>query len=91
MSGLLRILRRIWAFVYRRPLDSELEAELAAHLQMAIDDNLARGLSPREARRPLGRVSVASRVLARCPARDCHARPPSLRYRACGDWPRWQR
>ena len=51
MSGLLRLLRRMWAFVRSKPLDAELEAELAAHLQMAIDDNIARGLSPAEARR----------------------------------------
>lgn len=51
MSALLRLLRRTWAFVRRKPLDADLEAELAAHLQMAIDDNLARGLSPAEARR----------------------------------------
>ena len=51
MSALLRLLRRTWAFVRKKPLDADLEAELAAHLQMAIDDNLARGLSPAEARR----------------------------------------
>jgi predicted permease len=46
-----RLRRRIWAFFAKRALDAELEAELAAHLEMAIDDNLARGLSPAEARR----------------------------------------
>ena len=51
MSDLLRMMRRLWAFVRKKPLDAELEAELAAHLQMAIDENLARGLSPIEARR----------------------------------------
>lgn len=51
MSELLRLLRRMWAFLRRKPLDTELEAELAAHLQMAVDDNIARGLSPAEAHR----------------------------------------
>lgn len=51
MSGLLRLLHRIWAFFRSKPLDLDLEDELTAHLQMAIDDNLARGLSPTEARR----------------------------------------
>lgn len=51
MSASRRIFHRVWAFVRRKPLDAELDAELAAHLQMAIDDNMARGLSPAEARR----------------------------------------
>src|ERR1700757_539235 len=32
-------------------LERELDAELASHLQLHIDDNLRRGLSPEEARR----------------------------------------
>lgn len=64
MSCLLRLLRRTWAFVRRKPLDVELEAELAAHLQMAIDDNIARGLSPIEARR-LALVSMGGFEQAR--------------------------
>ena len=32
-------------------LDADLDAEMAAHLEMAIDENLARGMSPAEARR----------------------------------------
>lgn len=51
-----RVPRRIGAFVYKKPLDAELEAELEAHLAMAIDDNIASGLSPGEARR----VALAS-------------------------------
>jgi len=38
--------------IFRRPrLERELDAELSAHLQLHIDDNLRRGLSPEEARR----------------------------------------
>ncbi|HMG86926.1 MAG TPA: ABC transporter permease [Terracidiphilus sp.] len=51
MSGLWRLLGRMWAFVRRRPLDAELDAELAAHLEMAIEDNMAHGLPAAEARR----------------------------------------
>ncbi|WP_348263698.1 ABC transporter permease [Telmatobacter sp. DSM 110680] len=51
MSELWRILGRMWAFMFRRPLDADLDAELAAHLEMAIEDNMARGLPPAEARR----------------------------------------
>jgi predicted permease len=39
------------AFLGKRALDSDLDVELATHLEMAIEDNLARGLSPAEARR----------------------------------------
>jgi predicted permease len=43
--------RRVGAFLNKRRLDAELEAELAAHLELAIEDNLERGMSPTEARR----------------------------------------
>jgi predicted permease len=40
------------AALFRAPtLDSDLNAEMASHLQFAIDENLHRGLSPAEARR----------------------------------------
>jgi predicted permease len=39
------------AFLRKPALDADLEAELATHLEMAIEDNLARGMSPAEARR----------------------------------------
>jgi predicted permease len=64
MSGLRRLLHRLWAFVSRKSLETELEAELAAHLQMAIDDNIARGLPPTEARR-LALVSIGGFEQAR--------------------------
>jgi len=38
--------------LFRNPaLDSDLEAEIAAHIKMAIEENLQRGLTPLEARR----------------------------------------
>jgi predicted permease len=51
MSRLRRLRGRVRAFLHKPPLDADLDEELAAHLEMAIEDNLARGLSPREARR----------------------------------------
>ncbi len=51
MSRLRRAFGRIRAFFGKRRLDRELEAELAAHLDLAIDDYIERGLSPEEARR----------------------------------------
>ena len=39
-------------FFFRKPqLDRELDAEMAAHLELAIEENLQRGMSPEEARR----------------------------------------
>ncbi len=43
--------QRVLAFLRKAPLDADLDAELAAHLEFAIEDNLRRGMSPMEARR----------------------------------------
>ena len=40
-------MRRVRSFFRKNALDAELDAELAAHLEMAIEDNMARGLPPR--------------------------------------------
>jgi len=45
-----RALARLAALVRRRRLDQELDGEILAHLEMAEQDGLAAGLSPREAR-----------------------------------------
>jgi len=50
-SPLRRAFARIQAFLHKPPLDADLEAEIAAHLEMAIEENIARGLTPLEARR----------------------------------------
>jgi len=64
MSWLWRLLGRVWAFLRRKPLDAELEAELAAHLEMAIEDNMAHGLPAAEARR-VALVSIGGMEQAR--------------------------
>ncbi len=51
MSRLRRLTRRAQAFLGKRSLDADLNEELAAHLEMAVEDNLARGMAPAEARR----------------------------------------
>jgi predicted permease len=43
--------RRIWTLGRRAHLDREIEAELREHMQMCIDDNVASGMSPKEAAR----------------------------------------
>ncbi|MGD0223755.1 MAG: ABC transporter permease [Terriglobia bacterium] len=50
-AQLQRTLNRLRAFLHKEPLDHELDAEMAAHLELAIEENLRRGLSPEEARR----------------------------------------
>jgi predicted permease len=47
----LRLLDRLLAKVRRRDLDREVDAELAFHLEMQTEANLARGMTPGEARR----------------------------------------
>ena len=39
------------SFFRKDPLDRELDEEMASHLEMAIEENMRRGLSPEEARR----------------------------------------
>jgi len=51
VSAFRRVCGRVRAFFNKQALDAELEAELAIHLEMAIEENLERGLSPAEARR----------------------------------------
>ena len=69
MSETLRLVKRLWAFIRRKPLDDDLEDELAAHLQFAIDDNIARGFSPTEARR-LALISIGGMDQARYKHRE---------------------
>jgi predicted permease len=52
MTSFLReALNRFRSFFHKQPLDHELDAEMAAHIEMAMEENLRRGLSPAEARR----------------------------------------
>lgn len=51
MSGLKRLRRRVWAFFAKKALDAELEVELEAHLDFAIEEYMAHGVDPAEARR----------------------------------------
>ena len=42
---------RILAFFRKDPLDQELNREMASHLEMAVEENIGRGMSAEEARR----------------------------------------
>jgi predicted permease len=63
MSLLKRSRERFQAFFHKPPLDADLEAEIAAHLEMAIEENLSQGMSVAKARRQamirFGSVEVA--------------------------------
>ena len=51
MSEMRRVRERMKALANRRPLDEEFDVELRTHLEMAIEDNLDRGMDLEEARR----------------------------------------
>jgi predicted permease len=50
MSSLLRNLGRVRAFFFRSRIDDRLDDELIAHINLAIDDYIERGMKPEEAR-----------------------------------------
>ncbi len=47
----MAVLRRIANLFRRSGIDREIDAELQAHIDLRIDDNIAAGMSPEEARR----------------------------------------
>jgi predicted permease len=51
MDALRRTQARVAAFFRRDSMDRDLEEEVAAHIAMATEENVRRGLSPEEARR----------------------------------------
>jgi predicted permease len=51
IDWLLQFFRRVTSVFRREKLDHDLDAELAAHLELATEENLQRGLSAEEARR----------------------------------------
>jgi predicted permease len=64
VSELKRSAGRLRAFFGKRAFDADLDRELAAHLEMAVEDNIARGLDPVEARR-VALVSIGGMEQAR--------------------------
>ncbi len=51
MSVLREAANRLRSFFHKEQRDGELEAELAVHLELAVEENLRSGLTPEEARR----------------------------------------
>jgi predicted permease len=50
-DGLRQALNRLRAFFRKELMDTDLDAEMAAHLELAIEENLKRGMPAEEARR----------------------------------------
>jgi hypothetical protein len=48
---LRRLTQRVRAFFRRGALDADLDEEMASHLEMAVEENVRRGMTPEEARR----------------------------------------
>jgi MacB-like periplasmic core domain len=46
-----RLIERMRAFFRKPALDADLEAEIAAHIELSVEENVRRGLPPSEARR----------------------------------------
>jgi predicted permease len=51
IDSLRRAFHRLGSFFRKEPLDRDLQAEMASHLDFAIEENLRKGMSPEEARR----------------------------------------
>lgn len=51
MDGLRQSFQRLLSFFQRTRLDHDLDAELGHHLELAIEENMQRGMPPEEARR----------------------------------------
>jgi hypothetical protein len=49
--SLREVFNRIRSFFREDPLDQELKQEMASHLEMAMEENIRRGMSAEEARR----------------------------------------
>lgn len=51
MDSLRRLLQRLRSVFPNAQMDHDLDAEMAAHLDLAIEENIQRGMAPKEARR----------------------------------------
>ena len=65
----MAIFRRIGNLFRRNAVDREIDAELEAHIGLRIDENIARGMSPEDARRDAlvrfgNRTATRERVIA---------------------------
>ena len=64
MESIRELFRRLGSFFRRTELDEELDVELAAHMELAVEENLKRGMTAQEARRQ-ALIRFGGRTLAR--------------------------
>ena len=69
-----QLFHRMRSFFRHSELDRDLDAEMSAHLQFAIEENLHRGLSPAEARRQ-AHIRFGGRPQAKEQHRDARSLP----------------
>jgi hypothetical protein len=59
----MKFLRRVWFWLRRRDLESDFDEEVRQHLELKVQENIARGMSPekasRKARLEFGNVALA--------------------------------
>src|ERR1700733_11585240 len=51
MANIREVFNRILSFFNKRQRDSDLDAELQSHIDLAVEENIGHGMSPEEARR----------------------------------------
>jgi predicted permease len=51
MANLREAVNRILSFLHKPQRDSDLEAELQSHIELAVEENISHGMPPQEARR----------------------------------------
>ena len=62
IDSIRQTLNRLRAFFRTERLDRDVEAEMAAHLELAIEENVRRGMPAEEARRPVSLVIHWARI-----------------------------
>jgi hypothetical protein len=70
-----RPLQRLRAFLRKPPLDADLEAEIASHIEFAIKENIQRGMTPLGARRQAC-IRFGGVETGRCPRSQRMRVPP---------------
>jgi predicted permease len=68
------LFHRLYAFFRRRRLDSEFDAEMRAHLELVIEENLRRSMTPSEARRQ-ALIALGGMELVRAQHREARGLP----------------
>src|SRR5215207_9096524 len=74
ISGIRELIARTHAFFFRKRKEHEIESELETHVELFVEDNIAKGMSHEEARRA-AMVSLGSIESAKELHRDARGLP----------------